>query len=182
LVPFENDPSKNFKIDKDLPELVKAQLVAGLRENADLFAWIATDMPRIDPSVACHQVTIDHSVSVVAQRRRKQSPENSEAAKKTAKDLLKANFISEAKYTTWLSNVVLVKKPNGKWRMCVDYTDLNRAFHKDTYPLPNIDKLINNSSGYKLLSFMDAYSGYNQIPMAEEDKKKTAFMTESENY
>jgi len=66
--------------------------------------------------------------------------------------------------------------------MCVDYTDLNRACPKDVCPLPNIDKLVNNSSGYKLLSFMDAYSGYNQIPIAEEDKMKTAFMTESENY
>ena len=89
-----------------------------------------------------------------------------------------ANFISEAKYTTWISNVVLVKKSNGKWRMCVDYTDFNRACPKDAYHLPNIDKLVDNSSGYKLLSFMDAYSGYNQIPMADENKKKTTFMTE----
>ena len=66
--------------------------------------------------------------------------------------------------------------------MCVDYTDLNRACPKDAYHLPNFDKLVDNSSGYKLLSFMDAYSGYNQIPMAEEDKKKTAFMTKSGNY
>jgi len=66
--------------------------------------------------------------------------------------------------------------------MCVDYTDLNRACPKDAYLLPNIDKLVDNSSGYKLLSFMDAYSWYNQIPMAEEDKKKTTFMTESGNY
>jgi hypothetical protein len=66
--------------------------------------------------------------------------------------------------------------------MCVDYTDLHRACPKDAYPLPNIDKLVDNSSGYKLLSFMDAYSGYNQILMAEEDKMKTAFMTESGNY
>jgi len=66
--------------------------------------------------------------------------------------------------------------------MCVDYTDLNRACPKDAYPLPNIDKLVDNSSGYKLLSFMDAYSGYNQIPMAEEDKQKTTFMTESGKY
>jgi len=66
--------------------------------------------------------------------------------------------------------------------MCVDYTDLNRACPKDAYPLPNIDKLVDNSSGYKLLSFMDAYSRYNPIPMAEEDKQKTTFMTESGNY
>ncbi|CAJ2640157.1 unnamed protein product [Trifolium pratense] len=140
------------------------------------------EMPGIDPEVACHQLTLDPRASAVVQRRRKQSPEKAEAAEKAVKDLLEANFISEARYTTWLSNVVLVKKSNGKWRMCVDYTDLNRACPKDAYPLPNIDKLVDNSSGFKLLSFMDAYSGYNQIKMAEIDKKKTAFMTESGNY
>jgi len=70
LVPFGNDPSKNFKISKDLPELVKAQLVACIRENADLIAWSAADMLGIDPSVACHQLTVDPGVSVVAQQRR----------------------------------------------------------------------------------------------------------------
>jgi hypothetical protein len=91
-------------------------------------------MPGIDPSVDCHQLTVDPGVSAVAQRRRKHSPEKSETAEKAVKDLLEANFISEAKYTTWLSNVLLVKKSNGKWRMCVDYTDLNSACLKDAYP------------------------------------------------
>jgi len=71
-------------------------------------------MPGINPSVACHQLTVDPIVSAIAQRRRKQSREKSKAAEKTVKDLLEANFISEAKYTTWLSNVVLVKKSNAK--------------------------------------------------------------------
>ena len=97
---------------------------------------------------------IDPDVSVVAHRRRKQSLEKLEAAEKAVKDLIDANFISEAKYTTWLSSVVLVKKSNGKWRMCVDYTDLNRACLKDACPLPNIDKLVDNFSGYKLLSLL----------------------------
>jgi hypothetical protein len=66
--------------------------------------------------------------------------------------------------------------------MCVDYTDLNRACLKDAYLFPNIDKLVDNSSGYKLLSFMDAYYKYNQIPMSKVDKTKTTFMTESRNY
>jgi len=66
--------------------------------------------------------------------------------------------------------------------MCVGYTDLNRACPKDAYHLSNIDKLVDNSSGYKLLPFMDVYSGYNQIPMVEEDKMKTDFMTESGSY
>ncbi|GAU26329.1 hypothetical protein TSUD_101620 [Trifolium subterraneum] len=139
-------------------------------------------MPGLNPDIACHQLTVDEAASAVVQRRRRQSPEKTEAAEKAVKDLLEANFISEAKYTTWLSNIVLVKKSNGKWRMCVDYTDLNRACPKDAYPLPCIDRLIDNSFGFKLLSFLDAYSGYNQITMAVADRTKTAFMTESGNY
>ncbi|GAU35623.1 hypothetical protein TSUD_30400 [Trifolium subterraneum] len=146
--------SPNFQI----PLLVRAKMAnfdlkACLRENAELFAWSAAEMPGIDPEVACHQLTIDPRASAVVQRRRKQSPEKAEAARKAVKDLLEANFIAEA-----------------------------QACPKDAYPLPNIDKLVDNSSGFKLLSFMDAYSGYNEIKMAEIDKKKTAFMTETGNY
>ncbi|GAU52019.1 hypothetical protein TSUD_418360, partial [Trifolium subterraneum] len=146
LIPLGEDPSRNLKIGKDVPDLARKQLVACLKDNADLFAWSASEMPSLDPNIACHQLTVDEAASAVVQRRRRQSPEKVEAAKKAVKDLLEANFISEAKYTTWLSNVVLVKKSNGKWRMCVDYTDLNRACPKDAYPLPCIDRLVDNSS------------------------------------
>jgi len=84
-------------------------------------------------------------------------------------------------YATWLANVVLVKKPSGKWRMCVDYTDLNKACPRDAYPLPSFDRLVDGAAGRAVLSFLDAYSGYNQIPMADEDKLKTAFITEAAN-
>ena len=91
--------------------------------------------------------------------------------------LLAANFIREVHYLEWLANVVMVKKANGKWRMCVDFTDLNQACPKDSFPLPRIDQLVDSTAGHKLLTFMDAFSGYNQIQMAEEDQEKTAFVT-----
>jgi len=81
-----------------------------------------------------------------------------------------------------LANVVLVKKANGKWRMCVDFTDLNKACPKDSYPLPSIDALVDSASGCKILSFWDAFSGYNQIKMHPRDESKTAFMTETSSY
>ena len=71
----------------------------------------------------------------------------------------------------------MVKKANGKWRICVDFTDLNRACHKDSYPLPHLDQLVDSTAGHKLLSFMDAFSGYNQIKMNETDQEKTSFVT-----
>nr|KYP76658.1 Transposon Ty3-I Gag-Pol polyprotein [Cajanus cajan] len=96
--------------------------------------------------------------------------------------LLDAGFIREVHYTTWLANVVMVKKPNGKWRMCTDYTNLNKACPKDAYPLLNIDRLVDGASGHGILTFLDAYSGYNQIPMHSRDEEKTAFITDSANY
>ena len=80
-------------------------------------------------------------------------------------------------YLEWLANVVMVKKNNGKWRMCVDFIDLNKAYPKDRFPLPKIDQLVDSIVGHKVLSFMDAFSGYNQIMMDEEDHEKTAFIT-----
>ena len=71
----------------------------------------------------------------------------------------------------------MVKEANGKWRMCVDFTDLNKACPKDSYPLPRIDQLVDSTAGHKLLSFMDAFSGYNQIKMDEADQEKTYFIT-----
>ena len=78
--------------------------------------------------------------------------------------------------------MVLVKKANGKWRMCVDYTDLNKACPRDVYPLPNIDQLVDGVADNKVLSFLDAYSGYNQILVATFDMNKTAFITDDVNY
>ena len=95
---------------------------------------------------------------------------------------MQVGFIQEAQYTTWLANVVLVKKPNGKWRMCTDYTDLNKVCLKDSYPLPSIDRLVDGASGQEIMSFLDAYSGYNQIQMYEPYISKTAFTTDTANY
>ncbi|KAI5343968.1 hypothetical protein L3X38_011845 [Prunus dulcis] len=91
--------------------------------------------------------------------------------------LLAAGFIEEVSYAEWLANIVLVaKKDKGLWKVCVDYTDLNKACPKDNFPLPRIDHLVGSTSGNQLLSFMDAYSGYNQIMMHEDNKAKTCFI------
>ena len=99
-----------------------------------------------------------------------------------ADKLLNAGFIEEAHYTTWLFNVVLVKKANGKWRICIDYTDLNKACPRDAYPLPNIGWLVDGADSNKVLNFLDAYYGYNKIPMAASDMTKTTFITDDANY
>ena len=113
----------------------------------------------------------------VQQKRRVFAPEQNQAVTDEVNKLLSTCFIQEVYYPDWLANVVLVKKANGKWRMCVDFTDLNKACPKDSFPLPRIDQLVDSTAGYRLLMFMDAFSGYNQIKMAEEDQEKTTFIT-----
>ena len=85
-------------------------------------------------------------------------------------------------YSEWLANVVLVKKANGKWRLCIDFTDVNRACPKDSFPLPRIDLIVDATAGHELLSFMDAFSGYNQISMDQDDQEKTSFVTGQGTY
>ena len=103
--------------------------------------------------------------------------ERDKAIAKEVRKLLEAGFIQEVYYPNWLANVVMVKKANGKWRMCVDFTDLNRACPKDSYPLPRIDTLVDSTVRHELLSFMDAFLGYNQIKMKEDDQERTSFVT-----
>ena len=103
--------------------------------------------------------------------------ERDNAIQEEVHKLTLTKFIREVYYPNWLANVVIVKKANGKWRMCMDFTDLNKAFPKDSYPLPCINQLVDSTAGHKLLSFMDAFSRYNQIRMDKADQEKTSFVT-----
>ena len=91
-------------------------------------------------------------------------------------ELLTVGFIREVYYPKWFANIVMVKKSNGKWRMCVDFTYLNNACPKDSFPLPRIDQLVDSLAGHELLTFMDIFSGYKKILMKEEDQEKIAFV------
>ena len=134
-------------------------------------------MPSISPKIIQHKLNVNPEKKLVQQKRKDFTPERDQAVIEEVTKLLAAGFIWEIYYPNWLANVALVKKANGKWRMCVDFTDLNKACPKDNFPLPRIDQLVDSTAGHKLLTFMDAFSGYNQIKMAEEDQKKTAFIT-----
>ncbi|XP_072062069.1 uncharacterized protein [Arachis hypogaea] len=173
-----DDPSRFTFVGASTKNEDREQIVSFLRRNADLFAWTSTDMPGIDSSVITHKLAISPAARPIAQKKCNLGTEKCLASMAKAKKLIDANFIREIRFTIWLVKVVMVKKSNGKWRMCVNFTDLYKACPKDTYPLPCIDTLVDNSCGYSTLSFMDAYSGYNQIFMHPSDQDKTAFVTE----
>ena len=96
--------------------------------------------------------------------------------------LKKAGAIKEVFYPEWLANTVVVKKKSGKWWVCVDFTDLNKACPKDPFPMPRIDRLVNATVGHPRMSFLDAFQGYHQISLTAEDQEKTAFVTPVGNY
>jgi hypothetical protein len=157
---------------------VKEEFMTFLRDNDDVFAWSHEDMPGIDPSVMVHKLNVDPDHSSVKQKRRSYAPKRNQAVADEMEKLLQERFIKEVHYPKWLANVVMVKKSNGKWTMCVDFTNLNNACLKDSIPLPPIDLLVDSTSGHELLNFMDAFSGYNKIRMHQVDQKKTSFITD----
>ena len=105
-----------------------------------------------------------------------------EVIKQEVDKLLFVGFIREIQYPKWLSNVVVILKKNGKWRVCIDYSNLNDAFPKDTFPFPNIDQIVDATVGHQLLSFLDVYSSYNQILMHSLDLENTTFITPTGMY
>ena len=173
----KNNPERYIKVGADLEENIKKDLVCFLKKNIDVFSWSHKDIPGIDPSVITHRLNVSPSSKPVRQKKKVFAPERDNAIKDKVQKLIVAKFIREVHHLDWLANVVMVKKINGKWRMCVDFTDLNKACPKDSYPLPRIDQLIDSTAGHKLLSFMDAFFGYNQIRMDGANQEKTSFVT-----
>ena len=110
-----------------------------------------------------HQLGINSSYRPIKQKKKSFMPERQKVIAKGVDKLLDAGFIQEANYPSKITNVVLMKKVNGKWRVCIDFTDLNKACPKDSYPLPLIDQLVDATSGHELLTFMGAFFRYNQI-------------------
>ena len=139
-------------------------------------------MVGISPNVASHALNIDKSFPPKQQKRRQLDEDRKKALKEEVDRLKANNFIRDAFYPDWVANPVLVPKPNGTWRTCIDYSDLNKACPKDCFPLPRIDQLVDATAGHGLMSFMDAYSGYNQIPMHAPDQEHTSFITDKGLY
>jgi ribonuclease HI len=152
-------------------------LVDFLCANADIFAWSPSDMPSIPREVAEHSLDIRAGAGPVKQPLHRFDEEKRRAIGEEIHKLMAAGFIKEVFHPEWLANLVLVRKKGGKWRMCVDYTGLNKACPKVPYPLPHIDQIVDSTAGCETMSFLDAYSGYHQIRMKESDQLATSFIT-----
>ena len=150
--------------------------LVSLIDNTNLFAWTGTDMPEVSPNIITHCLSIYKEVRPIVHKKRKIGEKKRVAARQEAKKFEEVGFIRITHSTTRLANLVMVKKSNGMWRICTNYTSLNKSHPKDYYPLSSIYQLVDEATGHTVMSFLDAYLGYNKIQMHPKDKEKTNFM------
>ena len=124
-----------------------------------MFTWNHSNMIRINPMLTSHKLNIIPAAKLVRQKVRRFYPGCHQIIQTEVDNILRASFIREVKYPEWLANVVVVPKKGGKWRVCVDYMDLNEAYSKESFPLSLIDHIVDASVGHEMLSSLDTFSG-----------------------
>ena len=152
-----DDEGKFFQVGVQLPPQEKEELIGFLRRNIDVFAWSAYEALEVDPNFICHHLNVNPSVIPKKQLPRRSSKKHADAVKEEVVKLKRAGTINEVFYPEWLANTVVVRKKSGKWQVCVDFMDLNKACSKDPFPMPRIDQLVDAIVGYPRMSFLDAF-------------------------
>eukprot|EP00253_Pinus_taeda_P007596 PITA_07596 len=183
-------PGKALNINRNLEKSQQEELTKILQRHSIAFAWEYTDMKGIDPKTCIHHIYIEEKSRPIRQPQRRMNPNLREIVKEELQKLLNVNFIypiSDSRWVSplvivpknndsrWVSPLVIVPKKNGKWRVCINYRELNKATLKDHFPLPFIDQVLDTLAGKKYFSFLDGFSGYNRIQVAPEDQDKTTF-------
>ncbi|KAA3468476.1 RNA-directed DNA polymerase (Reverse transcriptase), Ribonuclease H [Gossypium australe] len=171
------EEGKEVKIGTCIAKETKRDLIELLQEFKDVFAWSYQDMHGLSTDIVVHCLPIKEECKPVQQKLRRIRPDVMIKTKEKVKKQFDAGFLQVVKYSEWVANIVFVPKKDGKVWMCVDYKDLNKASPKDNFTLLHIDTLVDNTASYSLFSFMDGFSGYNQIKMHPEDMEKTTFIT-----
>ncbi|GKD32355.1 reverse transcriptase domain-containing protein, partial [Tanacetum coccineum] len=166
----------------NLSKQCKNQLRELLKKSMDDFAWEPADMTGIPRRIIEHSLNVNPSVEPVAQKRRVMASDRTQVVSKEVEEWVSAGIVRPVRYPTWISNPVLVKKGDGSWRMCIDFKNINSACPKDYYPLPDIDGKIESVVGFRYKCFLDAYKGYHQVQMTQDDEEKTAFYTDQGTY
>lgn len=164
------------KIRTQMEHEVAEKVIKVLRENVDIFAFSSWDMTGILPKVAIHHLNVDLKAKpcetkVESLWSREKCHYQSEGGEAFGR-----RHVERIQFPKWLSNVVRVSKGAGKWRMRIDFQDLNKVYPKDHYSFSRIDHLVDSTCGFELLSMMDAYQGYHQIRLFPRDTLKVFFL------
>ena len=134
-----------------------------LKEYVDVFAWSYEYLKKYDTGIIQHKVPLKSNVKPFRKKLRRINPALFPVIEKEVKKLLDAEIIVPLRYSSWVANLVLVRKKNGEIRLCVDFRNLNRSSLKDNYPLPKIEQILQKVVGAQMISMVDGFSGYNQI-------------------
>jgi hypothetical protein len=158
-------PSRTVKMGTEVSLEEEDKLLQFLHHNQDVFAWSNSDLTGVHRSVIEHALNTDPKVKPKLQRQWPMSGDRVKSAEAEVQKLLDARIIREVQYPVWVANVVMVPKKNGNMRICIDFTELNKACPKDPYTLPRIDIIIDQAAGCEMLSLLDCFSGYHQVWM-----------------
>jgi hypothetical protein len=168
---------KTVCIGTEVNQQDQEKLLSFLDRNNDVFAWSTSNLVGVSRDVIEYRLQVSPSAKPRKQKLRKMADKKIQAAKAEVQRLLDAGFIREVAYPKWLSNVVMVKKKNGKWWMCMDFTYLNKCYPKDNFSLARIDQIVDSAATSEMMALLDCFSGYHQIWLRPEDEEKTSFIT-----
>jgi hypothetical protein len=180
-------------VSAKLTKTEEEKLLRVLRKHKAALGWVLADIKGISPSICMHKILLEDEVKPTVEHQRRLNPTMKEVVRKEVLKWLDAGVIYPISDSSWVSPVQVVPKKGGMtvvkdannnliptrpvtgWRICMDYRKLNKATHKDHFPLPFIDQMLDRLAGHEYYCFLDGYSGYNQIAIAPEDQEKTTF-------
>ena len=142
------DIDRYFQIGTSMKNYDKVEILLFLMQNVDVFAWSLYEVPGVDPEFIVHKLNVDPSFPPKKQKLRRAAKEHVDAVNLEVQKLKETGVIREIFFPEWLANTVVVKKKNGKWKVYVDFTNLNRACPKDPFPMPKIDQLVDATYGH----------------------------------
>ena len=178
----DDEHIQNIRLYKGITKLELKYWSDFFVRNKKVFAWTYKDLRGIPPDVCEHKIVLEDNAVPICQRQHRLNPKYSLMVKEELDKLLEAGFIYPVPHSEWLSPIVMVPKKNKKIRICQDFRKLNTVIKKDYFLLPFTDSILDAVAGHECYSFLDGFSGYNQIQIAMEDRIKTTFTTDWGTY
>ena len=172
-----DEEPKMVQIGKACNQQEREDMLKFLTEYKYVIAWSYEELKTYDPEIITHEIPLKPDAKPFRERQNPVNPIIEPLIMKEVKKLLDAKIIFPIRHSTWVENLVPVRKKTGEIHLCVDFRNLNLASQKDNYPLTSLDEVLQIMNGSKMMSFLDGYSGYNQVMVDEEDRLKTSFTT-----
>lgn len=168
---------QNINLGLGITSDEKSAFIHLLKKYKNVFAWNYEYLKTYDTSIIQHTIPMTSDEKLVQQKLRKIHPNLENQIKSELNKLFKAKSIFLVKHSKWVSNLVPARKKNGDIRICIDFRNINKAYQKESFPLPPMEQILQSVAGSKLMSFLDGFSGYSQILVHLDDQLKTTFKT-----